>query len=55
MMDKTGRINIFIKTELDDKVCRQIGIKKCETDMLHNMTAGFNDVAVINNASLLIK
>ena len=54
MMDKTRRINIFIKTALDDKICRKIGIKKIETDMIPTMIKEFHDVAVIKNASLLI-
>jgi lactate racemase len=55
MMEKTSRINIFIKTDLDDKVCRKIGMQKIETAMMQKMISDYNDVAVIDNASLLIK
>ena len=54
-MEKSDRINIFIKTELDDKVCRKIGMQKIETAMIQKMISDYNDVAVIDNASLLIK
>ncbi len=55
MMDKTRRINIFIKTALDDKTCRKIGIQKIETAMIQTMINAFQgDMAVIDNASLLI-
>jgi lactate racemase len=54
MMEKSDRINIFIKTELDDKVCRKMGIQKIETAMIQKMITDLHDVAVISNASLLI-
>ena len=54
MMDKTSRINIFIKTDLDDKVCRKIGMQKIETAMIQTMITASQDMAVIKNASLLI-
>ena len=55
MMTKTRRINIFIKTDLDDTICRILGMKKIEIDdiekLLKNNT---HDSACIENASLLI-
>jgi nickel-dependent lactate racemase len=54
MMDKTSRINIFIKTDLDDKVCRKIGMRKIETAMIDTMVKDLHDMAVIDNAGLLI-
>jgi len=54
MMGKTRRINIFIKTALDDKVCQKIGIKKIETAMIKTIIKDFHDMAVIKNASLTI-
>jgi len=54
MMDKTSRINIFIKTDLDDKVCRKIGMRKIETAMIETMVKNLHDMAVIDNAGLLI-
>ncbi|MCP4671792.1 MAG: DUF2088 domain-containing protein [Desulfobacula sp.] len=55
MMEKTQRINIFIKTALDDKTCRKIGIKKIEMAMMQTMINDFQgNVAVMDNASLLI-
>ena len=54
MMDKTSRINLFIKTDLDDKVCRKIGMQKIETAMIQTMVKDLHDMAVIDNAGLLI-
>lgn len=54
MMEKTSRINIFIKTDLDDKVCQKMGMRKIETAMIETMIKDFNEMAVIGNAGLLI-
>ncbi len=54
MMDKTSRIKIFIKTDLDDKVCKKTGMQKIGTAMIQTMITDFHDMAVIYNASLLI-
>jgi nickel-dependent lactate racemase len=55
MMTKTGRINIFIKTNLDDKVCKKIGMRKIETTMIQTMLNEFKgDIACVDNASLLV-
>jgi hypothetical protein len=56
VMAKTGRIKLFLKTALDDKVCRKIGVQKKDAAGIQEMvdTSGGN-MAVIENASLLIK
>ena len=56
MMSKTQRINIFLKTYLDDKICNIIGVKKLNTVLIEQLIkkAG-QDVACIENASLLIR
>lgn len=53
MMAKTNRINIFLKTALDDKICSRIGIRKIEPLMIQKKMTDL-DVAAIENASLLI-
>ncbi len=50
----TAVINIFIKTDLDDKVCFKIGMRKIETAMIETMVKDRHDMAVIDNAGLLI-
>lgn len=48
------RINIFLKTALDDKICRKIGIKKIDETMIQTMVKdSHHDMAWIENASLL--
>jgi nickel-dependent lactate racemase len=56
MMAKTGRIKLFLKTALDDKICRKIGVKRVDAAGIQEMvdTSG-RETAVIENASLLIK
>ncbi len=55
MMEKISRINIFIKTDLDDKICRKIGMEKIEPGMIEPLLNGVKgDVACIDNASLLV-
>lgn len=56
MMSKTNRIHIFLKTALDDKICRTIKVKKIEDNMIHKQIKEFqHDMACIENASLLIR
>jgi len=56
MMAKTDRINIFIKTALDDKICHKIGVIKTTIDAIQPLVRGFTkDMACIENASLLIR
>ena len=56
MMAKTSRINIFLKTFLDDKICQKIGIQKIEDNMILTLTQKFHhDMACIKNASLLVR
>jgi hypothetical protein len=55
LMTKTNRINIFLKTELNDKICRNIGIRKIETPKIQKMiTDNQKNMAAIENASVLI-
>ena len=54
MMAKSSRINIFIITDLDDKVCRKMGMEKIDP-CIETLLKGFQgDVAGIDNASLLV-
>lgn len=57
MMAKTKRINIFLKTTLDDKVCKKIGVKTIEDTYIQTLIKKFqpDDIATIENASVLIK
>jgi nickel-dependent lactate racemase len=56
MMAKTSRINIFLKTALDDKICRKIGIQKIEDNMIQALIKKFqHDMTCIENANLLIR
>ncbi len=60
MMAKTGRINIFLKTALNDKICRKIGVTKLEGNRMQEqvnevITNTQMDIAWIENASLLIR
>ena len=56
MMAKTGRINIFLKTSLDDKSCHKIGVTKIKINMIQSLVKMFKkDMACIENASLLIR
>jgi len=56
MMTKTKRINIFLKTALNDKTCETIGTQKIEEDMIQTLIKKFqHDMACIENASLLIR
>ncbi|MBT3176745.1 MAG: nickel-dependent lactate racemase [Desulfobacula sp.] len=56
MMAKTGRIKIFLKTSLDDKICHKIGVTKIKKTRIQNLVKKFqNDMVCIENASLLIR
>lgn len=56
MMTKTSRINIFLKTALDDKICRKIGVQKIKDNrILTLIKESQHDMACIENASLLIR
>ena len=56
MMTKTNRINIFIKTALNDKICKKIGVKKIGGAMIQTLIKEFqHEMACIENASLLIR
>lgn len=56
MMAKTARINIFLKTDLDDIICRTIGVTKIDKDSIETMlNTDSQDTAYIENASLLIR
>lgn len=55
MMEKTERINIFIKTGLDDRICSTIGMKKIDCRRAQTLIdKETKDLATIQNASLLI-
>ena len=60
MMEKTRRINIFIQTDLDDKICQKLNIRKINNDIIRKdrmieeiIKNHQKNMAVINNASLL--
>ncbi len=56
MMSKTQRINIFLKTQLDDNICATIGVEKIENPKIYEFINKFqHDMACIENASLLIR
>ncbi|WP_457553649.1 lactate racemase domain-containing protein [Desulfobacula sp.] len=55
MMAKTDRIKIFLKTDMDDKICHKIGVKKIKDPTIKTLIKTFqHDMAFIENASLLI-
>ncbi|MBU2451904.1 MAG: DUF2088 domain-containing protein [Proteobacteria bacterium] len=56
MMTKTDRIKIFLKTELDDKICTAMGVKKITIDKIIKFIKEFEqDMACSENSSLLIR
>ncbi len=56
MMAKTDRINIFLKTALDDKICGKMRIAKINKALADKLVDEFgHDMACIENASLLIR
>ncbi len=55
MMVKTERIRIALVTALDDDICRRIGIRRIGLDEATCMTKAAPEVAVIANASMLVR
>jgi nickel-dependent lactate racemase len=55
MMAKTARIQIFMVTSLQQKLCRLIGITRINTGEACRHAANARDMAVITNASMLIR
>jgi len=56
MMSKTGRINIFLKTDLNDKICAAVGVKKADRQIMETLIKkDTQDMACIENAGLLIR
>ncbi len=56
MMTKTNRIDIFMKTSLDEKLCRTLEVRKVDKkDIQQILNREDGSIAVISNASLLVK
>lgn len=56
MMAKTRRITIRLVTALSRELCRQIGVRSTgEEEAAHLVRAANEDIAVIDNASMLIR
>jgi lactate racemase len=56
MMTKTSRINIYMKTSLDEGICKILNVKKITTeDIQQLLDEEKGSLAVIGNASMLIK
>lgn len=56
LMTKTKRINIFLKTALDDNICSRLGVEKIKDSRIHERIKDDQlNTAWIENASLLIK
>ncbi|MFH2093903.1 MAG: nickel-dependent lactate racemase [Pseudomonadota bacterium] len=56
MMSKARRINVFLKTDLDDKICKTIGVKKLNCQEIEQfINKNQQETACIENASLLIR
>lgn len=56
MMSKSRRINIFLKTDLDDTICGAVGVKKIEDIEMNNLIDRYgHDMACIENGGLLIR
>ncbi len=55
-MQKTSRIKIFLKIELDGRICRAVGESKIDdTQIKEQINDGQQHLACIENASLLIR
>lgn len=55
MMSKTSRIRILIKTDLDQGICRKLGMQAADiSDIKNRIKEHSGSIAVIDNASLLI-
>ncbi len=56
MINKTQRINIFLKTDLDAKICARIGVEKINHSIMEELIKDARqDMACIENAGLLIR
>jgi len=55
MMAKTARIQIFMVTSLQHKLCRLIGVTRINAEETTRYIANAQDMAVITNASMLIR
>ncbi len=56
MINKTRRINIFLKTDLNAKICAKISVKKINHSIMEELIKGAGkDTACIENAGLLIR
>ncbi len=56
MIAKTNRIKIFLKTQLDDKICKKLGMTKLNIQLINQLIAENSaDMACIENASMLIR
>jgi nickel-dependent lactate racemase len=56
MMDKTKRIRIYMLTSLTDEDCITLGVTRVSVDDIKQIVAaGIGELAVIRNASILVK
>jgi hypothetical protein len=55
MMAKTARIRIFMVTSLQQKLCQLIGVTRINAEEVGRHAADAGDMAVITNASMLIR
>jgi len=55
MMTKTARIRVFMVTTLKQKLCRLIGVTRINAEEVGRHAADAGDMAVITNASMLIR
>jgi lactate racemase len=55
MMAKTARIQIFMVTSLQHKLCRLIGVTRINAEETARYIVNAQDMAVITNASMLIR
>ena len=55
MMAKTERIRIFLVTDLDENLCRQIDITRIKREEAARRAINAGELAVITNASMLIR
>lgn len=55
LMEKAARISIAMCTELDQEICRKIGLEKIEVAEARKRVADSRHSALISNASLLVR
>jgi lactate racemase len=55
MMDKTERIRILLVTDLQEELCRLIGVTRISAEEANRRLINARDMAVITNASMLIR